>query len=62
MPLEVFNRLSAAERELHDALPLLDQMEECGRDCQAFREMVQTALDRTTAAKRNFKPANVPGI
>lgn len=60
MPVEVWNQLSQAERELHDALPLLDGMEECGIECQDYRRMISAAQKRIEAAKRNFPPVNSP--
>lgn len=51
-----YNKLVAAERELHDMLADLDAQESCGFDCQAFREIRQHQLDQISRIKQAYFP------
>lgn len=54
---ERYNEMLAAERIFHDLLPDIDNLEQCGEDCLAMRQVVQEELDRISKVKQYFAPA-----
>lgn len=53
---ERYSELLEAERLLHDVLPDLDKLEECGVDCQQARAAYQESMGKITAIKARFAP------
>lgn len=56
MTVETFEKIQRIERELHDLLPVLDGMEECGIECQAYRSMIADWQNKLSKAKQHFAP------
>jgi hypothetical protein len=48
--------LLAAERKHLDLLPVYDDLEACGEDCKAMREITDTELTRIQEIKKRFGP------
>ena len=48
--------LLAAERKHLDLLPVYDDLEACGEDCSAMREITNTELQRIQEIKQRFGP------
>jgi len=48
--------LKQAQRALHDVLPDIDALEQCGADCQIPREQWQLAQDRIANLLKFFSP------
>jgi hypothetical protein len=53
---ELYATLLEAERQLLDQVPEFTKAEECGIDCQGFRQMSSLALDRIQKLKQNYAP------
>lgn len=57
-----YSELLESERLLHDVLPDIQKLEECGVECQQMRAAVQEALGKVSALKQRFAPpAAFPG-
>jgi len=54
---EQYAKLLEAERVIHDVLPDLDKLEECGVECQAYREGLRQKQQQIEAIKQNFAPS-----
>jgi hypothetical protein len=54
---ERYAELLSAERLFHDLLPDLDNLEQCGEDCQAMRQVVQDEMKRIEKIKQFFAPS-----
>lgn len=54
LPPEAKAELLQSQREFHDALPLMDKMEECGINCVEFRRVVKEGQERVDKILRNF--------
>lgn len=52
--------LSKAERLLADTVPLLDKAEECGVECDFWRETIRTLQRHIEALRRHFPQINDP--
>lgn len=46
--------LSQAQKMLHDLLPDIDGLEQCGTDCQQLRQQNQQIRDKITALQTQF--------
>lgn len=53
---ELYNKLIADQRRLTDILPELDKAEECGIDCQAYRQLHKEALEQNMKLVEKYKP------
>lgn len=53
---EDYNKLVQAERDLNALLAEFDKLEECGTDCQAYRELHKEYTDRIAAMRKNYSP------
>lgn len=51
-----WENLQNGKRILHDALPIIDKVEACGVDCQAWREIHREILNRFDMIESNFMP------
>ena len=49
--------LQTAQRELHDIIPEIDKAEQCGIDCQLYRQLQQEATDRISKMIEHFGPS-----
>ena len=49
-----FDLLKTEQRRLTDLLPVLDRAEQCGVECQAFREVAREFLTRLGLIEKNF--------
>lgn len=58
---ETYANMLQAERNMQSYSPLFDKLEECGLDCQLFRQMQQETLARSAAIKKHFAPRTLPG-
>lgn len=47
-------KLKEAQRALTDLLPLVDRLEQCGPECDAFREVIKSRLQQTELIERLF--------
>ena len=56
LPPEHVAGLHQSQRELTDLLPELDKAEECGIDCQLYRQSLQEALEQANNLLKNFGP------
>ena len=54
---EQYAKILEAERAIHDVLPDLDKLEECGVECQAYRDGLRQKQEQIEAIKRNFGPS-----
>lgn len=53
---ELYNKLIEDQRRLSDILAEMDKAEECGIDCQAFRDLHKQALEQNMALAAKYKP------
>jgi hypothetical protein len=51
---ERIQQLKQAQRNLHDLLPEFDAAEQCGIECQQFRQMAGEAQDKIKALLTNY--------
>lgn len=51
-----YRELLSAERALHDLLPEMDAAQDCGIDCQAYREIHSQAMERIAKLKQYYAP------
>jgi hypothetical protein len=56
MSPERYQQLLAAERNFTDILPDLDNLEQCGEDCTAEREIIKSRIEQIAKLKQHFKP------
>ena len=56
---ERYRELLKAERDLVDILPDIDDLEACGEDCQAYRDIHRESIDRIGKLKQFFKPIGI---
>jgi len=53
---ESYQGLLVAERNLHDLIPEMDKMEDCGIDCVTYRAALKEMLDRIEKMKLYYAP------
>lgn len=58
---EDWRHLQDAQKRLNDLLPIMDKAENCGIECQTFREVARDLLERLTAIQREFMTPPPPG-
>lgn len=51
-----YRELLASERALHDLLPEMDAAQDCGIDCQAYREIHAQAMEKIAKLKTYYAP------
>jgi hypothetical protein len=51
-----WQKLQAAERKHLDLIPVYDDLEACGENCAALREVTDTELSRIQEIKKRFAP------
>lgn len=56
LPADKVATLKAAQRELHDVLPLIDEAEQCGIECQQYRQLAEEVQERITKILTYFGP------
>lgn len=56
LPTDMYMALMESERKLSELDPLYDKAEECGIDCQQFREVRGLLAQRSEAIRRHFGP------
>lgn len=49
-----FNNLKDAQRRLHDLLPIVDDAETCGIECQEYRHWINELLEFTQRLEQKF--------
>jgi len=47
-------KLREAQRDLHDILPEFDKLEQCGEDCQIYRQVHAEAGQRIEALLKHY--------
>lgn len=50
--------LKQSQRKLNEYLPVFDDMEACGKDCQAFRQLFAQQNQQITELLNRFSPKN----
>ena len=56
LPPDKIAELKQRQRELHDILPEIDKLEQCGQDCSAEHEVLQEAQRRITNILKFYGP------
>lgn len=56
MTKEEYTNLLTAERKIADVLPDIDNLENCGVECQELRTLLQQRQQQITQVKRHFAP------
>lgn len=59
LPADRVQALQQAQREIHDILPVIDDAEKCGIECQQYRVLVDEVNERITKILQYFGPASL---
>jgi len=58
---ELKGRIAQAQRDIHDAMPFLDDVEGCGVNCQQQRELLDVLAKTLAEIEKRFIKAGRPG-